>query len=65
MRRSARRSIGKPAFYAQAQMTLEEAYAYTSEVMTENMLAADAVKGVGAFIEKRPPSWPDDAPEES
>ena len=30
-----------------------------SEVMIENMLARDAEEGIGAFIEKRAPSWED------
>jgi enoyl-CoA hydratase/carnithine racemase len=47
--------IGKEAFYRQAGMGLEEAYAYTSRVMTENMLARDAEAGVDAAIAKRPP----------
>ncbi len=51
--------IGKPAFYAQAEMPLDEAYAYAARVMAENMMAADAAEGVGAFLEKRPPVWPD------
>ena len=34
-----------------------EAYAYTAEVMTRNMLARDAEEGIGAFVEKRPPVW--------
>ncbi len=49
--------IGKEAFYRQAEMTLDDAYAYTSEVMTANMLAADAAEGIDAFLEKRPPTW--------
>ncbi len=51
--------IGKAAFYRQIELPLAEAYAYTSEVMTENMMAWDAEEGIGAFIEKRSPDWED------
>jgi enoyl-CoA hydratase/carnithine racemase len=50
-------AIGKEAFYRQAELGLEEAYAYTSEVMTRNMLARDAEEGIDAFLDKRPPDW--------
>ena len=50
--------IGKEAFYRQLAMPLEEAYAYASEIMVENMLDAEAEEGIGAFIDKRKPSWP-------
>lgn len=49
--------IGKEAFYRQVEYGLVEAYAYTSEVMTTNMLARDAEEGIDAFIEKRRPEW--------
>ncbi len=49
--------IGKKAFYKQLEMSLEEAYKYTSEVMTKNMMALDAKEGISAFIEKRIPKW--------
>jgi enoyl-CoA hydratase/carnithine racemase len=49
--------VGKRAFYEQAEMTLEAAYAHASAVMVENMLARDAEEGIGAFVEKRDPSW--------
>ena len=45
--------IGKQAFYRQLELGLAEAYAYASEVMTENMMARDAEEGICAFIEKR------------
>ena len=51
--------IGKEAFYRQLELPLAEAYDYASEVMTANMLAAEAEEGIGAFIEKRPPKWPE------
>ena len=50
---------GKEAFYRQLEMGLAEAYAYASEVMTENMMARDAEEGICAFIEKREPTWED------
>ncbi len=50
-------AIGKRAFYAQAEMPVADAYDYASGVMVENMLAADAEEGIGAFLEKRPPHW--------
>jgi enoyl-CoA hydratase/carnithine racemase len=50
--------IGKDAFYRQLEMTLDEAYAYASTVMVENMLHAEAEEGIGAFLEKREPRWP-------
>jgi len=51
--------IGKEAFYNQLDMGLSHAYDYASKVMTENMLAAEAVEGIGAFVERREPKWPD------
>jgi enoyl-CoA hydratase/carnithine racemase len=48
---------GKKAFYRQREMNLEEAYAYASDVMVENMLARDAEEGIAAFVEKREPTW--------
>jgi enoyl-CoA hydratase/carnithine racemase len=49
--------IGKEAFYRHADMGLEDAYRYASEVMTRNMLARDAEEGVDAFLERRRPEW--------
>lgn len=50
---------GKRAFYAQAEMGLADAYDYAARVMAENMMARDAEEGIGAFIEKRAPTWED------
>ena len=50
-------AIGKEAFYRQLEMDLEDAYAYTSEVMCLNMTKHDAAEGIDAFIEKRAPVW--------
>lgn len=51
--------LGKGAFYAQAEMTLDNAYAFASQVMTTNMLARDADEGISAVLEKRHPHWED------
>ena len=53
--------IGKRAFYEQAEMPLEEAYAHAGRVMAENMMARDAEAGIGAFTRKEPmPDWTDE-----
>ena len=50
--------IGKRAFYEQAEMSLEDAYAFAGRAMAENMMALDAEAGVGAFVTKQPmPEW--------
>ncbi|GGF59418.1 enoyl-CoA hydratase [Azorhizobium oxalatiphilum] len=51
--------LGKAAFYTQAEMGLDDAYAYASQVMAENMLARDADEGISAMIGKRQPYWED------
>jgi enoyl-CoA hydratase/carnithine racemase len=51
---------GKAAFYRQVDVPLEEAYAYTARVMTENLLQRDAEEGIAAFIGKREPLWDDE-----
>src|SRR5271157_4190760 len=50
-------AIGKEAFYRQAELGLDDAYAYASDVMTRNMLARDAAEGIDAFLAKRQPVW--------
>jgi enoyl-CoA hydratase/carnithine racemase len=49
--------IGKQAFYRQLEMPQGAAYDYAQEVMALNALAADAQEGMGAFLEKRAPTW--------
>ncbi|MEH6457246.1 MAG: enoyl-CoA hydratase [Cocleimonas sp.] len=52
-------ATGKKAFYEQNDLSLEDAYAYTSQVMVNNMLKHDAEEGIQAFIEKRSAQWLD------
>jgi enoyl-CoA hydratase/carnithine racemase len=51
--------LGKQAFYRQRDLDVADAYRYASEVMVENMMARDAEEGIGAFVEKRTPTWED------
>jgi len=49
---------GKGAYYEQAGMDLDAAYAHTARVMAENMMARDTEAGIGAFTRKEPmPEW--------
>lgn len=50
--------MGKVAFQHQLELGLTNAYDYVGEVMVQNMLHAEAVEGICAFIEKRSPNWP-------
>jgi enoyl-CoA hydratase/carnithine racemase len=52
--------MGKLAFQHQLELGLSNAYDYVCEVMTQNMLHAEAEEGIGAFLDKRPPNWPDE-----
>jgi enoyl-CoA hydratase/carnithine racemase len=50
-------SVGKQAFYTQIDLDQPKAYAYAKEIMSMNAMAEDAQEGMGAFLEKREPSW--------
>jgi enoyl-CoA hydratase/carnithine racemase len=50
-------AIGKATFYRQAELQLHAAYTEAADVMVRNMMFADAVEGIGAFVEKRTPTW--------
>ena len=50
---------GKKAFYKQHELELSQAYEYTSQIMSENILDHDAIEGIGSFLEKRKPNWKD------
>ncbi|MDX1449107.1 MAG: enoyl-CoA hydratase [Acidimicrobiia bacterium] len=51
--------IGKEAFWSQIQLDEHRAYDLTKAVMTANARMADAQEGMGAFIDKRDPVWPE------
>jgi enoyl-CoA hydratase/carnithine racemase len=48
---------GKEAYYRQLELGLSAAYDYVGEVMVQNMMHGEAVEGIGAFLQKRPPKW--------
>jgi len=50
-------TMGKALFYRQIGVPLSAAYADAGTTMAANMMAADAVEGIDAFIEKRDPRW--------
>ncbi len=54
--------VGKRAFYAQAEMRVEDAYVYSGRVMAENLAEPDTAEGIDAFLAKRPPAWGDQSP---
>ncbi|MFL5925371.1 MAG: enoyl-CoA hydratase [Gaiellaceae bacterium] len=49
--------IGKQAFYEQIELDERGAYELTRRVMAANAQAGDAQEGIGAFLEKRAPTW--------
>lgn len=49
---------GKAAFLRQDGRPLPEAYADAARVMVEQLLAEASKEGIGAFLQKRAPVWP-------
>lgn len=49
--------LGKQAFYAQVDLDEHGAYDVTRTVMATNAGLDDAQEGMGAFVEKRKPTW--------
>ena len=50
-------ATGKRAFYQQLRMGLADAYEYSGEVGVRNSIHPDAVEGIQAFVDTRPPVW--------
>ena len=50
-------SLGKQAFYAQAELDEMDAYDLTRDVMAANAADPDGQEGFAAFLEKRTPVW--------
>jgi enoyl-CoA hydratase/carnithine racemase len=50
-------AMGKGLFYRQIETSLEAAYADALQTMACNMMDADALEGVQAFIDKRTPRF--------
>ena len=54
-------AMGKELFYRQAELGIGAAYEAAARSMACNMMDDAALEGVQAFIEKRPPRWPQSA----
>lgn len=50
-------ALGKRAFYAQLGLDQTAAYELATATMTKNAATDDAHEGIGAFLEKRSPTW--------
>ena len=51
-------ALGKALFYRQIESGAEAAYEDAARTMACNMMDADTLEGVQAFIDKRKPAWP-------
>jgi enoyl-CoA hydratase/carnithine racemase len=51
-------ALGKALFYRQIESGSEAAYEDAAKTMACNMMEADTLEGVQAFIDKRKPAWP-------
>lgn len=52
-------AVGKRAYYEQAELPESRAYEITTPVMASNAAADVAQEGMGAFLDKREPEWPE------
>ena len=52
-------ATGKRAYYAQANLPESHAYQITTSIMAANASDPSAQEGMGAFLDKRHPEWPD------
>jgi len=52
------KGIGKTTLYAQLDLGQADAYRLAVEVMASTSQTDSAREGIAAFLEKRPPSWP-------
>jgi enoyl-CoA hydratase/carnithine racemase len=59
----ASKAMGKQTLYAQLDRPEADAYAIALEVMASASQLPGAHEGMAAFLEKRPPVWPDRAAE--
>jgi enoyl-CoA hydratase/carnithine racemase len=50
-------ALGKRTFYEQRDLAQAAAYELAAATMTANQATADAHEGIGAFLEKRSPTW--------
>jgi enoyl-CoA hydratase/carnithine racemase len=50
-------AIGKRSFYEQLECGMSGAYEVAGRTMVRNVLLADAVEGMDAFLKKREPAW--------
>ncbi|MDE2253800.1 MAG: enoyl-CoA hydratase [Betaproteobacteria bacterium] len=53
-------AMGKAQFYRQIEMGIAAAYQLAGQTMACNFMTDEALEGVQAFIEKRPPVWRSD-----
>jgi enoyl-CoA hydratase/carnithine racemase len=51
--------LGRRAFFTAEDLPLGQAVEFLAGQLSLNVLAEDAIEGVTAFMEKRPPSWHD------
>ena len=54
-------AMGKELFYRQIELGIASAYEAAAQSMACNMMNEAALEGVQAFIDKRPPRWPQNA----
>lgn len=52
-------AAGKAAYRRQLNLPLRDAYAVATDAMVDGLGRATADEGIGAFLEKRSPVWPD------
>jgi enoyl-CoA hydratase len=50
-------ALGKAAFHTVTELPLDEALSFMHSQLTLNLLTEDAMEGVAAFLERRPPQW--------
>jgi enoyl-CoA hydratase/carnithine racemase len=50
-------ALGKESYAAMTQMGRGEAFAYLASMLSLHLQTEDAVEGITAFLQKRPPEW--------